>query len=99
MNIEITGKDAISATEELLDAEELEGTYKSVKEVEKETVMLTTIASIVTIGAGAVAIYDWYQKNCMADRIEKVIIIFPDGRRLLLKNSTVEQIKEFMEEW
>jgi hypothetical protein len=98
MKIEIIGKDAISATEELLDAEELEGTYETVKEVEREAVILTTIASIVTIVAGAVAIYDWYQKNCKTDRIEKAIIILADGRRLLLKNATVEQIKRFLGE-
>jgi hypothetical protein len=98
MKIEIIGTDAISATEELLDAEELEGTYETVKEVEREAVILTTIASIVTIIAGAVAIYDWYQKNCKANRIEKAIIILPDGRRLLLKNATVEQIKSFLGE-
>jgi hypothetical protein len=98
MKIEIIGKEAILATEELLDAEELEGTYETVNELEKEAVILTTIASIVTIIAGAAAIYDWYQKNCKANRIEKAIIILPDGRRLLLKNPTVEQIKEFLGE-
>ena len=98
MKIEIIGKDAISATEELLHAEELEGTYETIEEVQKEAVILTTIASIVTIVAGAVAIYDWYQKNCKADRIEKAIIILPNGRRLLLKNATVEQIREFLGE-
>ena len=98
MKIEIIGKDAISATEELLNAEELEGTYETIEEVQKEVVILTTIASIVTIVTGAVAIYDWYQKNRKADRIEKAIIILPDNRRLLLKNATVEQIREFLGE-
>ena len=98
MKIEIIGTDAISATEELLRIQGLEGSYETVNEVEREALILTTIASIVTIIAGAVAIYDWYQKNCKADRIEKAIIILPDGRRLLIKNATVEQIKEFLGE-
>ena len=98
MKIEIIGTDAILATEELLSIQGLEGSYETVNEVEREALILTTIASIVTIVAGAVAIYDWYQKNCKTDRIEKAIIILPDGRRLLLKNATVEQIKRFLGE-
>lgn len=107
MKIEIVGAAAIEATEELLAIEGLEGSYQTVDEVERETV-LATIATIVGIVGGTITIsdqlYKWnqkYQKSLAAPggaKIEKVLIVAPNGRRLLLKDATVEQIKEILEE-
>ena len=68
---------------------------------------LTTIATIVIIVSGTLNIaeklYQWNQKyqkslqNPTGAKIEKVLIVTDDGRRLILKDATVEQIKEILE--
>ncbi len=105
VKIEIQGQDAVQATEELLNIEGLDGSYETVSEVERGE-PLTTIATIVAITAGTLTIaeklYQWnnkYQKslqNPVGARIEKVLIVAPNGNRLLLKDATVEQIQEIL---
>jgi hypothetical protein len=104
MQIEIQGRDAVAATEELLSLEGIQGSYETGKEVEREGT-LATIANIVEIfGTVTIAekIYHWYKKyqksppNSTELRIEKVLIVSPNGNRLLLKDATVEQIQEIM---
>ena len=108
MKIEIQGRDAVKATEELLAIEGLEGSYQTIEEVEREGT-LATIATIVGIVSGtltiAESIHKWkgkYQKSLhdpTGPRIEKVLIVTDDNRRLLLKDATVEQIKEILENY
>ncbi|MEA5606015.1 hypothetical protein [Nostoc sp. UHCC 0252] len=108
MKIEIQGRDAVKATEELLAIEGLEGNYQTIEEVEREGT-LATIATIVGIVSGtltvAESIHKWkekYQKSLhdpTGARIEKVLIVTDDNRRLLLKDATVEQIKEILENY
>jgi hypothetical protein len=105
MQIEIQGRDAVAATEELLSIEGVQGSYETLKEVEREGT-LATIATIVGILGGTITIseklYQWskkYQKsllNSTEPRIEKVLIVAPSGNRLLLKDATVEQIQEIL---
>jgi hypothetical protein len=107
VKIEIQGRDAVSAAEELLRIEGLEGSYENVEEVEREGT-LATIATIVGITAGTMAIaeklYQWgqkYQKSRQESggtRIEKVLIVAPNGRRLLLQDATLEQIQKILED-
>jgi hypothetical protein len=107
VKIEIQGQDAVSAAEELLRIEGLEGSYQTPEEVEREPV-LATIATIIGIASGTLTIakeiYEWYQKYQKSKkanaspRIEKVLIVGSNGRRLLLKDATVEQIKEILED-
>ncbi len=107
MEIEIQGRDAVTATEELLRIEGLEGSYQTIDEVERGE-PLTTIATIIGIGVGTLTIadklYQWhqkYQKSLQAPaelRIEKVLIVAPNGRRLLLKDATLEQIQEILKD-
>ena len=107
MQIEIQGKDAVVATEELLSIEGLKGSYETVSAVERGE-PLTTIATIVAITAGTLTIgeklYQWNQKyqkslqNPGGARIEKVLIVAPNGNRLLLKDASVEQIQEILED-
>ena len=107
MQIEIQGQDAVQATEELLNIQGLEGSYETVDEVEREAT-LATIATIVGITAGTLTIaeklYQWNQKyqkslqNSVGSKIEKVLIVAPNGRRLLLKDASVEQIQEILED-
>ncbi len=106
MKIEIEGQDAVNATEELLAIEGLQGSYQRIDEVERE-VTLATIATIVGIVGGTLSIaeklYQWnqkYQKSLQEPagaKIERVMIVSPNGRRLLLKDATIEQIQEIME--
>ena len=106
MKIEIIGKDAEVATQELLNFEGIEGSYETLEETPKEgVVVLTTIATIVAIAGGAIAIadklYEWYQKykkGQSGKSIEKVMIVTDDGRRFLLKDVTLEQLKELLED-
>ena len=107
MKIEIQGQDAVQATEELLSIEGLEGSYETVSEVERGE-PFTTIASIVAITVGTLTIaeklYQWNQKyqkslqNPVGAKIEKVLIVAPNGNRLLLKDATVEQIQEVLKD-
>jgi cysteine synthase len=107
MKIEIQGRDAVKATEELLAIEGFEGSYETVSEVEREGT-LVTIATIVAITSGTLTIaeklYQWnqkYQKSLQEPagaRIEKVLLVAPNGNRLLLKDATVEQIQEILED-
>lgn len=104
MKIEIQGPDAAEATKELLAIDGLQGSYQLIDEVERG--ILATIATIVAIAGGSLTIgeklYQWNQKyqksltNPTGPRIEKVLIIDDNNRRLLLKNATVEQIQEFL---
>ncbi len=105
MKIEIQGQDAVVATEALLAIEGLSGSYQILKEVERGEVntTLVTIATVVAITGGMLAIaeqlYQWkerYFQNPTGSRIEKVLIVAPNGRRLLLKDATVEQIQEVL---
>ncbi|MGQ4648666.1 hypothetical protein [Lyngbya aestuarii] len=107
MKIEIQGQDAVAATEEILAIEGVEGSYETLDEVEREGT-LATIATIVGIVGGSMAIAEkLYQLNqkCQKSllenktpRIEKVMIVADNGKRLLLKDATVEQIKEILED-
>ena len=105
MKIEIQGQYAVQAAEELLSIEGLSGSYETVSEVEREGT-LVTIATIVGITTGTLTIaeklYQWNQKyqkslqNRGGARIEKVLIVAPNGTRLLLEDPTLEQIKEII---
>jgi len=107
VKIEIQGQDAVTATEELLRIEGLQGSYDTVDEVEREGT-LATIATIVGIASGTVTIakeiYEWYQKYHKSKgvkanlRIEKALIIGSNNRRLLLKDATLEQIQQILED-
>ena len=108
VQIEIQGQDAVKATEELLNIQGIEGNYETVgeDEVEREGT-IATIATIVGITAGTLTIaeklYQWNQKyqkslqNPVGSKIEKVLIVAPNGNRLLLKDASVEQIQEILD--
>ena len=102
MIIEIEGEEAVVATEELLALDGVEGRYQIPDEVEREGV-LATVATIVGITVGTLTvvekIHQWAQdrfKSGSGPRLEKVLIIDDQGRRLLLKNATVEQIQALL---
>jgi hypothetical protein len=107
VKLEIIGKDAQAATEELLNWEGIEGSYETLDEPQKEGIA-TTIIAIAAIPTGILStmtiaekLYNWYQKYQKKDSgksIENAMIVTEKGRRLLLKNATVEQLKELLDE-
>jgi hypothetical protein len=99
----IEGEGAIEATEELLALEGIEGSYAVDEEVQREAV-LATVASIVGIVSGTLAVAEqirkWYQEHKQGKsgkKIAKVLIVGRNGDRLLLENATIEQIRKILE--
>ena len=99
----IEGEGAIEATEELLTLEGIEGSFTVDEEVRREGV-IATIASIVGIVSGALAVAEqirkWYQAykdSKSGKKIAKVLIVGRNGDRLLLENATIEQIRKVLE--
>ncbi len=102
MIFEIEGEEAVAATEDLLALDGVEGTYRIPEEVQKGA--LTTVATIVGLASGAMAITDrliqWREKYLKSDtaspRLTKVLIIDDQGNRLLLKSATAAQIQAIL---
>jgi hypothetical protein len=104
IQISVEGRDAVAATEELFAISGLSGNWETIGDGEKEGT-LATIGAIVAIAGVAVAIAEqirkWYQeyrKGESGKKIEKVLIVGRRGRRLLLENATIEQIKQILDE-
>jgi len=102
--VEVQGAGAIDAAEELLTIPGLTGTWEADSEVERGD-PLTVIATIVGIVGGTIAIAEqirkWYQeyrRSRSGKKIEKVLVVGRNGRRLLLENATIEQIQRILEE-
>ncbi|NEP80953.1 MAG: hypothetical protein F6K39_23990 [Okeania sp. SIO3B3] len=103
LQIAIEGLDAVQATEEILAIEGIEGSYEIVGNQKEITV--ETIATIVTVGAGvsiiinntltiAEKIFQCFKKH---EKTLKKVEIVSGEKRLLLKEATVEQIKDILE--
>ena len=104
IQIEIQGQSAVDATEELFSISGIEGNWGTEGEAEREGI-LVTIGTIVAIVGGTVAIaeqirkwYKEYRQGKSGKKIEKVLIVSRNGRRLLLENATLEQIKQILDE-
>ncbi|HHP7245838.1 MAG TPA: hypothetical protein ACFE0H_14255 [Elainellaceae cyanobacterium] len=109
IQISVEGQAAIAATQDLLAIDGLSGQYEVDEEdVEREGI-LATIATIVAIVGGTMAIaeqlYQWRQRyksisqdadQGTAQKVDQVLIVCGD-RRILLENATVEEIKAFLD--
>ncbi|MCX5982675.1 MAG: hypothetical protein NTY89_12975 [Nostocales cyanobacterium LacPavin_0920_SED1_MAG_38_18] len=100
----IEGEDAITATEELLAIEGITGNYTVNSEDVKKEAVITTVATIVGLVGGTLAIAEqirkWYQEHKQKQsgkKIDKVLIVGRNGRRLLLENATIEEIRQILE--
>ena len=100
----IEGDEAIAATEELLAIEGITGDYTINSEDVKKEAVITTVATIVGIVGGTIAIAEqirkWYQEykqKQSGKKIAKVLIVGRNGRRLLLENATIEEIRQILE--
>jgi hypothetical protein len=104
IQLEIQGQDAVAATEELFSISGLSGSWNTEGDAGKEGTVIT-IGTIVAIVGGTVAIAEqirkWYQeykKGKSGKKIEKVLLVSRSGRRLLLENATIEQIKQILDD-
>ncbi|NJM22148.1 MAG: hypothetical protein HC907_27225 [Richelia sp. SM1_7_0] len=104
VQLSIEGEDAVAATEALLAIPGISGSYQVNAEAPEREAVIATVATIVwgLWGERCVAeqIRKWYQEyqaKQSGKRIEKVLIVGRNGRRLLLKNATVEEIRQILE--
>lgn len=104
IQLEVQGQDAVAATEELFSISGLSGSWNTEGDADKEGTLIT-IGTIVAIVGGTVAIaeqirkwYEEYKKGKSGKKIEKVLIVSRSGRRLLLENATIEQIKQILDD-
>ncbi|MGI2902846.1 hypothetical protein [Tolypothrix sp. VBCCA 56010] len=104
IRLAIEGEDAIAATEALLAIPGISGSYKVSSEAPEREGVIATVASIVGIVGGTIAIAEqirkWYQEykqKQSGKRIEKVLIVGRNGRRLLLEDATLEEIRQILE--
>lgn len=104
IQLEIEGEGAASAAAELLAIPGLDGIEEPPDEEARREVTLATIATIIGITVGTIEIaekiYQWYQNRRQgpaADTVDKVLLIGRNGDRILLKNASIEQIRQILE--
>ena len=104
MILEIVGDGAEEAAKNLFATGELQGSWEVPDDIEREGT-LVTIATIVGIVGGSLTIaeklYKWKQHCTKPEsniKIEKVLLIGDNNRRLLLKEATLDQLKELLDE-
>ncbi len=104
IQLEIQGQDAVTATEELFSSGQISGNWETVDEIDREATIVT-IGTIVAIVGGTLAAaeqirkwYKEYKQGKSGKKIEKVLIVGRNGRRILLENATLEQIKQILDE-
>jgi hypothetical protein len=100
----VEGEGAIEATEALMTIPGISGSWETSNEAEREGI-LATIATIIGIVGGTIAIAEqirkWYQEyrqSKSGKKIEKVLIVGRNGRRLLLEDASVEEIQQILDE-
>ncbi|HIK05606.1 MAG TPA: hypothetical protein IGS40_12985 [Trichormus sp. M33_DOE_039] len=104
IHLVIESEDAIAATESLLAIPGISGNYEVSSEATEREPILTTVATIVGIFGGTTAIAEqirkWYHESKAKQpgkTIAKVLIVGRNGRRLLLEDATVEEIRQIIE--
>ena len=102
IQLAVEGEEAIPATESFLAIPGISGTWEVSSESPEREAVTATIASIVGIVGGSVAIAEqirkWYQEyKQKRKKLDKVILVGRDGSRLLLENATVEDIRKVID--
>ncbi|PZO09729.1 MAG: hypothetical protein DCF25_21365 [Leptolyngbya foveolarum] len=102
IRISIEGAAAVEAARALFEIEGINGEYEADAEVTRDG-GLTVIATVVGLVGGTMAIAEqirkWYlayKKRQDVKRIEKVLIVTPNGR-FFLENATTEEIAKALE--
>ncbi len=105
IQIAVEGEGAVPATEALLAMPELSGSWAPAVNQPTREGVTATIATIVGIVGGSLAIaeqlrkwYEAYKKEKSGKRIEKVLLVGRNGRRLLLENATLEELRQILED-
>lgn len=103
--LEVQGEAAIEAAEALLALPQVAGGSWETEAAAEREGTLAVVASIVGIVGGTLAIAEqirkWYQEYRLGKsgkKIEKVLIVGRNGRRLLLEDATIEQIQQILAE-
>ncbi|MEW6491648.1 MAG: hypothetical protein AB1589_03735 [Cyanobacteriota bacterium] len=107
IQIEVRGKDAVAATQELFSTSGLSGNWQPVGGVNKEGT-LATIGVIVGIIGGTLTAAEqlrkWYQESKQGEspRIEYVLLVKGEKRLMLkdvtLDNATLKQIEQILDD-
>lgn len=104
IHLVIEGEDAIAATDALLAIPGISGNYDVSSEATEREPILTTVATIVSIFGGTLAIaeqirkwYHEYKAKQSGKKIAKALIVGRNGRRLLLEDATLEEIRQIIE--
>lgn len=102
MQIAIEGGAADEAAAALFEIDGLEGEYAAEEAVTRDG-GLTVVATVIGIVGGAIAIaeqirqwYEAYKQRAGVKKIEKVLIVTPNGR-FLLENASVEDVAKALE--
>ncbi len=111
IKLSIEGPGAVEATEKLVSLPELSADWE-LKGGDHRSLTLATVVTIlgmVGTGVGAVGsavgvarqLYGWYQEWSQGKEetmIEKVVLQTPDGTRILLEDTTPEELAELLEQ-
>lgn len=103
----IEGPGAPAAASALVDTSGVEGRWEELPtEGEKELITLAAIATIVGLVGGALEIAErlraWHKEWSTRDsstRVEKVVLIRPDGRRMSLEGLSTDELAKLLEDF
>jgi hypothetical protein len=106
IQIAIAGQNSIAATEALMAIPGLMGTWQADESARRDGGVTATIATVVGIVGGSMAIAEqirkWYVEyrdgKSFDKKIEKVLIVGKNGRRLLLEDATLEELRQILED-
>jgi hypothetical protein len=106
IQIAIAGQNSVAATEALMAIPGVMGTWQTDESVQRDGGVTATIATVLGIVGGSMAIAEqirkWYLEyrdgKSSDKKIEKVLIVGKNGRRLLLEDATLEEIRQILED-
>jgi hypothetical protein len=106
IQIAIAGQNSVAATEALMAIPGVKGTWQADESAQRDGGVTATIATVVGIVGGSMAIAEqirkWYVEyrdgKSSDKKIEKVLIVGKNGRRLLLEDATLEEILQILED-
>lgn len=111
IQLTIEGPGAVEATEELVAMPELSADWELAGGGHRSLTLATVVSVLGMIGTGvgvigstvgvARQLYTWYQEWSQGKEetmIEKVVLEMPDGTRILLEETTPEELAELLEQ-
>ncbi|MFC8128745.1 hypothetical protein [Streptomyces sp. NPDC057302] len=99
----IEGPDAALAARELMDPDVVRGRIDAYDGDYREPMTLAVVASVIGLVAAGAQLSDhvvrWYAKwRGPAARIEKAVLILPDGRRVVLEDTTPSELRQLLKD-